>query len=270
MNDRHLEAELRAANPVSRRAVDAMPLEAGEEEMLTAIAGEMEPQERAERSMPIGPGIRNWLGGLQLSRRPIALAGAAAVAAAVFLVAFSTGGGPVGRPATAAAAIEHLANVSPTILVEGDGWRIEGASETYGREGSMSFIRGTRPQSDLLEREGPGFAFSRFAELLWRAASAREVLGEFTSDYLRIGSAPVLGTRAQLLRGNPGGKFEEYIAIWDDGGRALLLRGNYTDVSVLRKRLSALRVVAADRWAAALLHGEVVTTKAGVSVQPPK
>ncbi|HEX6666411.1 MAG TPA: hypothetical protein VF081_07440 [Solirubrobacterales bacterium] len=268
MNGPSLEAELRAANPVSREVVDAMALEEGEEEMLAAIAAEMEPQPRIEGSRRSGAGFRDWLGGLQLSRRPIALAGAAAVSA-VFFVAFSTGGGPAGRPATAAAA-ERLAKVSPTVLIDAEGWRIESAGEAHGREGSMTFIRGDVPQSVLLERESLGAALGRAAELQWWNSSARQRIGELASaGYVRIGSAPVLGTRAQIYGGNPGSKYQEFVAIWDDGGRALALRGNYLEVGVIRKRLSLLREVAADRWAAEL-RGEVVKTKAGVSVQPPK
>ncbi|HEX5608851.1 MAG TPA: hypothetical protein VFX45_02025 [Solirubrobacterales bacterium] len=271
MNDRNLEAELRAANPVSREAVGAMALEVGEEEMLDAIAAEVEPQPRVERAPRAGFRLPRLVGGLQLSRLPITLVASATAAAAIFLVVLSTGGGPAGRPATAAAAIRHLASVSPHILVTGPGWRIESAGETHGREGQMTFIRGNRPQSVLIEQEGFVAAVNRFAELQWRTVSARQLIGDLVSvGYVRLGSAPVLGTRAQIYsRPDPSPKLREYFAIWDDGGRALALRANRSDISAMRQHLALLRLVGADRWAAAL-EGEVVRTKAGVSVQPPK
>jgi hypothetical protein len=110
MTRREIDAAIGRANPVRREALEPLPLQAAEHDLLAAIAAhprEPEPH-RARRRAP------RWA--------PIGLAGAAA-AVATGLVLAGAGADPSGRPESAFAAdIARMAKTSPVVVID-RSWR---------------------------------------------------------------------------------------------------------------------------------------------------
>ena len=171
-------------------------------------------------------------------RRGFALAGAVAAVAAAILIAASSGRGPGGETEPAlGAGLARLVKVSPPILLQAPGWRMESAEETSPATGSTRFFHGAE-SAEL--RWGPGSMAGREQAIRARGAAL-------------LTTAAALGTEARVYtRLNRGHELREAIALFERRGRVLELRSHVSDIPAFKARLGALRDVETGTWIEAL------------------
>jgi hypothetical protein len=270
MSKQELELEMRAANPVARRALAALDLTSGEEALGQALAGEVaggeestladEPGRAARGASPRGRRPRRALVGL--------LAAAAIVVAAIVLLA---GGGGAGSPTPAyGARLVRFAESTPLLLLEAPGWHVNDVDQIQGGSGEMKFgMRGDVPADE------------RRVDLHWLpTASLGETLRELLHPPIdrtpgrRLAIAlPALDatahvdTRAEsaLRYGRPGD--HEMWAIWTEGSRLLLLTSRVPSLAAFRERLEGLRRVDAATWLDAMPAEVVKSAEYGATAQ---
>jgi hypothetical protein len=206
-----------------------------------------------------------------VGQRSIAFAIPAIVAVAAIVLSLGLGTSPSGSPATALAnAIERLVRVSPHVLAEAPGWKMEAASQTSAGRGEIRFFKGGGEPTRYLDG-GILVTEVERAQLEWRSrpAGAGRVPGP-GRGYVFEGTAPVLGVRARVFRHvfhpSPAaqrrsiwdptqlffGERKEYVAIWAQSGRALTFRSSAPDRRAFEHRLGSLALVTGAEWHRAL------------------
>lgn len=268
MKRQELEAALAAADPVDRKRLGALDLQAMDAELLADIEGI--PLELS------GSAVKRWR---PRPRRLTLSLIAASLATAVVAVLVLAGGG-ADRPSRAyGAELVRFAESTPLLLLEGPGWRVADLYEA-GRgpylprssrgSGSMEFVTGSpiphesiriTGNSETGERESgmlPASVRQRKVELAWRHGSLEEALAgahrRYHSHGQRWAEAPVLGTTAHIdtrdevfvNQGGPGDR--QMTAYWSENGYLLELRAAVPDLAAFKERLDWLQKVDSQTW----------------------
>lgn len=216
-------AVLHAANPIEGNTVAGLSLSAGEEELLSALVGEVEPTAATSQHRPRTRHYRRY---------GFVLAAACALAAA-FLIFGSGGKGPTPQPAFAAAAVK-VAEANPRLLVTAPGWSIKHA---YGFEVDSG--------STIFGNDTYHLTFN------WYPA-------RFYRDYLRdrrhvstVVHSTILGHRATTVHypsraSEPGADYETLLSPW--GGVAVGIRGTVASKGEYQAIVNSLRRVSVNTW----------------------
>jgi hypothetical protein len=272
MRKRDVEAAIGEAYRVDRAPFESPGLEEAKRELLSRIVAE--PQEVAPAPVATaGPiaerhGIGQWRG------RYLALGGAVAAMAAILLLAIGIGAGPAGSPAPALAKNLRLTAVSPHVLLDAPGWRVEGASEVAGSRGTIRFSHG---DGELVPYLGGrlSIAFEAAAELRWRSnlppvrVHPPDTVRATSSDFAFVTRASALGATVRVFaRAVPPFRVRQYAAAWVQDGRYLTFRTFAPSLGAFVRRLSSLRRVSRDRWLHALPTHRVRGKDPGVIEAP--
>jgi hypothetical protein len=242
MRKRDIDRGLSAAYPLSRAAIDELPLDAADRELVAAIVAE--PGQ--EPVVPTSPRRRT-----RIARRYGGLAAAGAAACTIFLAVFGTGGGSPGTPAPAyGAELLRLAKISPHILLDPSSWRVAVTEVRQALEGWTEFQQGKELRQDPPPQQA--------AKFRWHSISLQKRTQEVVSHgAVETGIAPVLGTTAQVYtypRRVKGVLLAT--ALWDQKGRAFEFRTSVPDMATFERRLADLQWVDRDTWLAALPYPE--------------
>jgi hypothetical protein len=236
--NRDIDSGLSAAYPLSREAIEELPLDIADRELLAAIMAE--PQEASVS--PREPRRRS-----RAARRLGGFAVTGAAAATIFLAVFGVGGGAPGSPAPAyGARLLRLAEISPHILLDPSEWVITVTETSKALEGWTEFQRGKAWQDDP--------PLGRIAKFRWHSVSLEKREAEVLAHgATATTTAPVLGTTAQVLTYRQ--RAEGLLlatALWDQGGRAFEFRTAVPDMAGFERRLADLERVDMDTWLAAV------------------
>jgi hypothetical protein len=242
MKKREIDSGLAAAYPLERATIEELPLDSADHELLAAIMAE--PQEAGE---VVGTPRRRP----RLVRRSVSVAAAGAVAAAVFLAAFGTGGGSPGSPTPAYGAEQlRLAKISPHILLDPAHWRVAVTESLKALEGWTEFQHG----QELSQAPPP----ERLAKFRWHVVSLDKRKAWIVSQGAEmVGTAPVLETTAQVYT-FPHRTHGLIVAtaLWSQSGRAFEFRTSVPSQAAFERRLADLERVDKDTWLAALPRPE--------------
>jgi hypothetical protein len=166
----------------------------------------------------------------RLRRRLLAAPVLLAVAIPVLFVALTRGGG--NDPAFAAEAI-RVAETSPRLLVEADGWKVTRADQWQPGQGEMTFANG-----------------SAQLELFW--APETEYAGwlqSSTDKFEAVGNASAAGLDAKLYRDET----DTYRALWMDGDAAVLaVSRTAAGLAAFKQLVSRLDHVSVNAWLTAM------------------
>jgi hypothetical protein len=243
MSKQDIDRGLSGAYPLSRVAIEELPLDAADRELVAAIVAEP-----GEASVVVAPEPRRRP---RVPRRYLGLATAGAVAATVFLGVFGTGGGSPGTPAPAyGAELLRLAKISPHILLDPPNWRVAVTEVRQSLEGWTEFQHGEELRTDPPPQQG--------AKFRWHSISLQNREQEVVAHgAVETGTAPVLGTSAQVFTypRRVKGVFLA-TALWDQRGRAFEFRTSVRDMAAFERRLADLQWVDKDAWLAALPRPE--------------
>ncbi len=239
---RDIDSGLAAAYPLSREAIEKLPLDTADHELIASIVAE--PQEPA-----VAP--REPRRPRRTARRLGGLAVTASAAAAIFLAVFGVGGGTPGTPAPAyGAELLRLAKISPHILLDPSNWRVAVTESLKALEGWTDFQHGATIRDDL----PPG----QLARFRWHSISLEQRERQVLSHGAEmVGTAPVLDTTAQVYtfpRRTHG--LTVATALWSQSGRAFEFRTSVPSVPAFERRLADLERVDKDTWLAALPYPE--------------
>jgi uncharacterized protein YodC (DUF2158 family) len=264
MNKETIDRELRAANPVAPGTLAALDLDAAEAALGAGLFGE---SAQAGESEVAGHAARR-------RSRPrhtllaLASATAAAVATAIVLVG---GGAATHSPAPAyGAELVRFAESTPLLLLEGPGWHVRSVDEVSGGEGMMQFVS-----------QEPGLAeHQRWVDLSWDDAKLSEVLRLYfdgpidrvpgrkvTTRIPALGATAYIDTRAESAPRYGGPGDHQMVAVWKEGGRAMVLDARAPDLAAFRERLDWLRRVDAQTWLAAMPPRVVKAADYGATVR---
>jgi uncharacterized protein YodC (DUF2158 family) len=249
MSTEKIELELRAANPIRRRALAALDLTAGEEALGRALIDQPALAGEPDLARPSRPGAR------RPRRALLALATLAAVVVAVVALLVGGGGG-AGSPTPAYGAdLVRFAESSPLLLLEAPGWKVENVDQPNAGEGMMGFTR-----------DGGGPVDQRWVELTWNpVALAKKLLTihfdppldrtpspEVTTRIASLGATVHIDTRSESAPryGHPGD--HEMTAIWMEGSHVLTLDTRVPSLAAFRERLEAMHRVDAQTWLGAM------------------
>jgi hypothetical protein len=243
MSKQDIDRGLSGAYPLSRAAIEELPLDAADRELVAAIVAEP-----GEASVVAAPGPRRRP---RVPRRYLGLATAGAVAATVFLGVFGTGGGSPGAPAPAyGAELLRLAKISPHILLDPANWRVAVTESLKALEGWTDFQHGATIRNDL----PPG----QLAKFRWHSLSLEKRERQVLSHGAEMaGTAPVLDTTAQVYtfpRRTQG--LTVATALWSQSGGAFEFRTSVPSLPAFERRLADLERVDKDTWLAALPRPE--------------
>ncbi len=237
MSKQDIDRGLSAAYPLSRAAIEELPLDAADRELVAAIVAEP-----GEASVVAAPEPRRRP---RVPRRYLGLATAGAVAGTIFLGVIGTGGGTPGIPAPAyGAELLRLAKISPHILLDAPNWQVAFVESRQALEGWTEFRRGEGLEPDP----------RRVAKFRWHSISLQKREREVASHgAILAATAPVLSTTAQVytyprrVKGAKGA-FLLATALWSQSGRAFEFRTAVPGLATFERRLAALRRVDKASW----------------------
>jgi hypothetical protein len=275
MNSKRIESQLRAANPVSSHALEALDLAAGEAALGEALVGESTVA--AERGVSASA---------PRQRRSVLLVLGGAVAAAVVAVVVLLSGGAGRSPEPAyGAQLVRFAESSPLLLLEGGSWGIRSIDQLTSDQGWMEFTKPSpdpHPDEPLMTRSDVKRGITpvsvqrrrqRRVELNWHDGRQYKLVWHdgklgtsFSDTYLHkrvqvyepgrsfkttiaaLGVTAYVDPRAEAgpIQGGPGDRV--MVAIWEEDGRLLELRASVPDLPAFRERLGRLRRVGAEEW----------------------
>jgi hypothetical protein len=242
MSKRDIDAAVAAAHRPSPAAIEAMPLSAAEAELVADIVAQ--PQEAVADAPPARRP--------RIVRRSFGLVATGALAAAVFLVAIATGGGPGGSPPPAfAAKLVRLAKASPLVLLDAPGWHVADAGGSAAG-GTMYFFH-PRPAGGAggTERPPPP-SRPETAELRWRSGrlTSREV-DRWGAALMTVNPTVPHGRLLAIHSRHRAGHLMR-TAVWEDHGRVIYFRSAAPDLATFKYRLNSLRRVGTTAWLSAL------------------
>ncbi len=245
-----VEALLAAADPLPAGAARALPLAAAHDDLCRTLLAH--PRGVAAATQARRSRRRPRLGLLPR------LALAVAVVFAVSMAALSLGKSGEKAGTVWAAELVRLAEASPLVLLDADGWRVIYTDEQSEQEGEMHFTTAS-PSAPQTARAWavPG----SLAQLNWRGVSLEQwKRGRAASSEVTT-TAPVLGTTAsvyQYFGGKPGQR--DITAIWRYDDRVLEFRAVMADIAAFKALLAQLKQVDTDSWLSALPDSVVKTT----------
>lgn len=223
-----LDTTLAAANPFPLQLVASLPLAAGEEEMLSAIA----THARLER------GVFSRLRRGRVARPSVALAVVAVVAVAALI------GTRGSRPSPAyAAELVRLANESPLLLLDQPGWKVTYVNEDSAQDGEMRFTKTV---------DGAAMTVS----LHWRSGALADWIRDRADSATATSQTQVLGATATVFADRPAGA----TSLWIYDGRVMEFTTQVGDMQSLDELLAALEPVSTDTWIQALPPDAVPTS----------
>ena len=163
-------------------------------------------------------------------RRLLAAPVLLAVAIPVLFVALTRGGG--NDPAFAAEAI-RVAESSPRLLVDADGWKVSRAEQWQPGQGEMTFSNG-RSELELYWMPGTEYAG-------WLQSS--------TDKFEAVGNGPAAGIDAKLFHDDS----DTYRALWMDGDTAVLaVSRTATGLTAFKQLVARLDHVSVNAWLTAM------------------
>ena len=279
MSSESFDREMRAANPVAKRALAELDLAAGEAALGREII--------AESALSGEPGSSD--GPSRRSRSVLVLvAGAIAVAGAAAFFLLAGGAASQSTPAYGAELV-RFAESTPLLLLEGPGWRVQNVYEAAhgpmpgaGRsEGSMEFVTGKPVPYESIritcvrEVESNSGKFpvckeeratgmlppsvrQRKVELRWFHGSLADSLdyahetphphGQSWTKLPVLETTADVDTRAEFYvnQGGPGNR--QMTALWSEGGYVLELKAAVPDLAAFEERLGWLTRVDSQTW----------------------
>lgn len=273
MRKQDIDAAIGEAYRVDRAAVERTGLDEAKRELLAQIVAQPAVQVEPASAAKVRRFARRR-GARPLRGRNLALGGAVSAMAAALLLAIGVGAGPAGSPSPALAANLRLTKVSPHVLLDAPGWRMEGASEVEGYRGSINFSHPPgKPVSYLGGRLS--MTFEAAAQLRWRSAAPGErahppsLVHAPSSGFAFIADAPVLGASARVFaRTVPRWRVRQFAAVWIQSGRALQFRSFAPSLAAFERRLASLRVVSRRSWFQAL-PDHLVSAKDRATLEAP-
>jgi hypothetical protein len=258
MTPNTIDAALAAANPLTERAVAALPLHDAELELVSRILAD-----------PARPGPRRPRIAVRAQRRrriaPLVAAAAAVAAVLLLLPSGEQGAGP--SPAFAAPLV-RFAHASPLTLLKLPGWHVVYADEEAGGFGEMHFVRGAadadgNPRGASFKDQGS--LAGRVGSLTWQP------LNRASRAYLAAGhenAATGLGVAARRFV-NEGGSPHAFdvSAFFAYQGRELTFRATVTGMAMFYAELRALMPVDTTTWLRSMPHSVVQTADSGETVR---
>lgn len=245
---------LGAANPLPRDVAAALPLPAGESELLRGIV--------ADRSGSTARAVRVH----RRVRRKLALGLAVAVAAVVAVTVMPFGGGGGGPAPAFAAALVRFANSTPRLLLQIPGWHVVFVEQDPGSGGEMHFARGRVNAQGMPATSLPGelSLLDRYAQLNWGT-------NQIERRFIRSGRQNIptgLGVpvRRLQLEGRAHG-WMDVIASLIFGNREVSLRVTVKNMSDLRSALLALTQVDATTWLEAMPPSVIKSANSGPAIR---
>lgn len=253
---------LGAANPLPGSVAAALPLQAGESELVRQImADRPDPQAR-----PVV--VRRRRGRLLA----LGLAVAAAAVLAVAVVPF--GGGSDGPAPAFAAALVRFANSTPRLLLRLPGWHVVFVEREAGGIGEMHFIRGRADAQGMpaSARTGEGAPLEmvlrdRYAQLNWGPVP----VSRSERRYIQAGHQNIpSGLGAPVRRLEVEGRAHDWIdviagLIYDN--RAISLRVTVKSMADLRATLLALKQVDTTAWLEAMPPSVIKSASSGSAIR---
>lgn len=259
MNTRELEMALAAADPVDPVRLDGLDMETMEADLFADLESE-----RPATSPLVADALP------RRHPRRLAFAFAGVAIAAILLAVVLLAGGTSSHPSRAyGAELVRFAELTPLLLLEGPGWRVEDVFQYRGREGTegqMEFLTGKPvPDESLYVHEDgtvtgllPAAVRQRKVELTWRHGNlaetihyARRVPHPHGQHWIEL---PVLGTTAQVdtradFYANLGGPGDRrMVAYWTEDGYVLEMRASVPDQAAFEERLDWLAKVDSQTW----------------------
>jgi hypothetical protein len=280
MKTREMEKALGAANPVGRRRLDGLDLEAMEVDLLADLEADSSALLELEATPP-------------RARRPrrFALAlGSVALAVALAAILVLAGGGSNHPSRAYGAELVRFAELTPLLLLEGPGWRVQDVYEagqgvymprSSRGTGSMEFVTGkpTPYESvrvtcvrETVSKSGkfpvckaergsgmlPAAVRQRKVELRWFHGSLEDSLSmahkmphPHSQRWIKL---PVLDTTADVdtraeFYVNQGGRGNRQMtALWSEDGYVLELKAAVPDLAAFEERLDWLTRVDSQTW----------------------
>jgi hypothetical protein len=245
---------LGAANPLPRGVAAALPLPAGESELLRGIV--------ADRSGTTVRAVRVH----RRVRRKFSLGVAVAVAAVAAVTVVPFGGGGGGPTPAFAAALVRFANSTPRLLLQIPGWHVVFVEQDPSGGGEMHFARGRVnaqgvPASSLT---GEPSLLDRYAQLNWGTNLIERRFIQSGRQNIPTGlGVPV---RRLQLEGRAHG-WMDVIASLIFGHREVSLRVTVKNMSDLRSSLLALTQVDATTWLEAMPPSVIKSANAGPAIR---
>lgn len=247
------EKLLKDSNPLDHRDLETTNLAEAEESLKQGILAT--PRSTGDDDRADAP-RRGGLASLLPRHRLIPVTAVAGALAALFLAIalVNTGGGPDSGGANQAWAAEiiKMANGSPRLILDKEGWEISRADQFSAQDGDMSFTNGG------LE-----------VELGWMEARLhRSYVNDRASNARLVARHPVPGGTATVFLYD--GTENSFTALWHNGPHSLELRVfPKEDESVSEADfldlLDSLRRVDAETWLAALPESVVKPSQAFVA-----
>ncbi len=268
MSNEKIERELGAANPVTKPALSALDISAGEEALGRAIV--------AEPAQPGEPAPRRARSRAPRSALALTAAGLAVAAAAAVIVL--AGGGASQSPPAYGAELVRFAEATPLLLLEGPGWRVQNVTEApHGvyqapsmGAGSMEFVTGKPVPYESVritgdEKSGwresgmfPAAVRQRRVELRWIHGSLKGSLsvargtphphGQGWTKVPVLETTADVDTRAEFYVNQGGSGNRQMTALWAEGGYVLELKAAVPDLAAFEERLGWLSRVDSQTW----------------------
>lgn len=278
MRDQTIEPRLRAANPLSKRTLEALDLATGEAALGEALIGDSALA--AEPSVSARAPRRR--------RSALLLLGGAAAAVAVAVVLLLSGGAGRSPEPAYGAQLVRFAESTPLLLLEAPGWHVQNVDQWTSGQGTMEFVwgktGGREPVATTADDEGSAVASpavrQRWVHLVWYSGkSAHQLMRAYlhpridrtpgrrlTTTIPALGAMVHIDTRAESAPqyGRPGD--HEMAAIWRQDGQVLVLNGRVPDLAAFRERLDGLRRVDAQTWLGAMPPKVVKAADYGATV----
>ncbi len=251
-----IDAALTAANPLTARDADALPLHVAEVELVQRIV-----------AIPVSPRRARARARVPHGRRLKLVLVVTAAVATVFAVLplGRDDGGPV--PAFAAPLL-RFANASPRVLLQLPGWHVVYADEQADGFGEMHFVRGAADENG----NPRGASFSSQVSLAGRVASLtwapRNLTGatQLTSGHLALATGLGVTVHRLIYEGGSRGAFD-ITAQFVYGGHALEFRATVTDMGMFREELRVLQQVDTTSWLRAMPPSVVKTADSGETIR---
>jgi hypothetical protein len=267
-----IDAEIRAANRLSREQAKELSVTRGEWELFAEIVEQPLEEPPAAPASAARKRFRRptfTLPSLGVPR--LAVLGAATVALALFALVSGTGGGPGEGPTRALGDnIQHLLDASPPIVFDGPGWRIFQYNEPFESEGTAEFEHlGPAQHEPYLEvswttLESPqqrinnvkGVPTKRLIREDREAGipHPRRSIEEFTEERptKELASVEVLDAKARVFTKHVEGSTYEAFAVWKLDGRTYQAYATTRSIKGYLQSLTRLRLVDHKTWEEAL------------------
>ncbi|MDX6555646.1 MAG: hypothetical protein QOD86_1841 [Miltoncostaeaceae bacterium] len=225
MTDPRIDALLSASDPIRAGRLDAPAFASAAAELREAIAST--PPELAAPA----PRRPRWAGPRPTFRTAaVAVLGAAAIAVGVGVGIGRLGDG---APPAWGAELVRVAEASPRVLLDADGWTLTRADEFRVGEGETSFGRG-EDRVDLRWTPERGF---------------RELVRDRRASADFETTTAVLGRTAVVIRYTDS---NAYVAMWRQDGSSLEFRDDDTTLEAFTALLGSLRGASVDEWLGAM------------------